>query len=163
TWDTPVRTDSVGIELHEDGNGIHPPASWQLEYVDADGTWHPVRGADYPTDTDTWHTVTFEAVTTTALRITFSGRPAGPYYHAVAVSEWEVYAVPAEDVPEVAVQTAVGEQLDLPPAVRMTFADAGPLWVPVRWEEVPVDATERPGTLTVVGTAQGQDAGHVHA
>ena len=163
TWDTPVRTDSVGIELDEDGDGILAPTSWQLEYVDADGTWHPVRGADYPTDTDTWHTVTFDAVTTTALRATFTGQTTGPYYHAVAVSEWEVYAVPAEELPEVVVETAVGEEPDLPPAVRMPFDDAGPLWVPVRWEDVPDDATERPGTLTVTGTAQGQAAEHVQA
>src|SRR5699024_12761463 len=36
TWDTPVRTDSVGIELHEDGNGINPPASWHPTYDDPD-------------------------------------------------------------------------------------------------------------------------------
>ena len=119
TWDAPVRTGSVGIELHRDGNWIRPPASWLVEYLDDAGDWQPVQGATYPTATDTWHTVTFTPVTTTALRATFRGQDEGAYVHSVAVSEWEVYAVQADALPDVDVATPVGTAPDLPEAVRV--------------------------------------------
>src|SRR5699024_5769681 len=42
SWDAPVRTDGAGIQFHRDSNWIRPPASWEIEYVDADGDWAPV-------------------------------------------------------------------------------------------------------------------------
>src|SRR5690625_6902965 len=99
TWDTPVRTDSVGIELHEDGNGILAPTSWQLEYVDADGTWHPVRGADYPTDTDTWHTVTSRQWPRQSFVSRLSGGPPGRTPPWSQIQEWMAWPFQAGAVP----------------------------------------------------------------
>ena len=46
------------------------PASWQIQYLD--GTdWKPVKAqGSYPIAKDTWCEVTFDPVTTTALRLT---------------------------------------------------------------------------------------------
>lgn len=162
-WETPVRVDGVGIEFHRDSNWIRPPASWVVEYLDTSGEWRPVEGAQYPTATGTWHEVDFEPVTTSALRATFHGQENGPYVHSVSVSEWEVYAVQADELPDVAVWTAVGEVPPLPPAVRLPFAGGEELWVPVRWRAVGADAYGTEGTFTVEGRAHGQAAGHVTA
>ncbi|GAA3810131.1 family 43 glycosylhydrolase [Cellulomonas soli] len=163
TWDAPVRTGGVGLQLHRDGNWIRPPASWTLEYLDAAGDWRPVEGATYPTATDVWHTVTFTPVTTTALRATFRGQDEGAAVHSVAVSEWEVYAVAADAIEPVAVATRTGQAPALPAAVRLPFGDAGRLWVPVNWRAVDPAAYAAPGTFTVEGRALGQAAGYVTA
>lgn len=158
TWDAPVRTGSVGIELHRDGNWIRPPASWVVEYRDEAGDWRPVEGATYPTATDEWHTVTFTPVTTTALRATFRGQDEGAYVHSVAASEWEVYAVQADTLPDVSVATPVGTAPELHEAVRV-----GGLWTPVNWRPVDPAQYAAEGTFTVEGRALGQAAGYLTA
>jgi len=163
TWDTPVRIGGMGIEFHRDSNWIRPPQSWQVEYVGPDGSWHPLEGADYPTTTDTWHDISFPPVTTTALRATFTGRPEGPYYHSVAVSEWEVDAAPATALTGIEVTTKPGQEPELPEAVRLPFADAGDLWVPVNWHSMPAADYESAGTFAVNGRALGQAEGNVQA
>lgn len=162
-WETPVRVDGVGIQFHRDSNWIRPPASWVVEYLDASGEWRPVEDASYPTAVNTWHEVDFEPVTTSALRATFHGLENGPYVHSVAVSEWEVYAVPATGLPAVEVWTAVGEEPQLPPAVRLPFPGGEELWVPVNWRPVDAEDYATEGTVTVEGRALGQAAGHVTA
>ncbi|MGC5167539.1 family 43 glycosylhydrolase [Luteimicrobium sp. DT211] len=161
-WDAPVRTGSVGIEFHRDSNWIRPPASWTLEYLDAGGDWKPVQDATYPTGTDTWQTVTFTPVTTTALRATFAGQPEGAYVHSVSVSEWEVYADAPSSVAPVAVTTKPGTAPDLPPAVR-TVVDGQLLWAPVTWR--PVDAADyaQEGTFQVQGRVLGDASGYLEA
>lgn len=162
-WDAPVRTGSVGIQFHRDGNWIRPPESWVVEYRDANGDWQQVDGATYPTTTGEWHTVTFEPVTTTALRATFQGLPEGPYVHSVSVSEWEVYAVQADSLPRIELVTSVGEAPVVPVAVRVPYGAAGSLWTPVNW--FPVDPSEYAdaGTFTVEGRVLGQKAGYITA
>ena len=140
-----------------------PPESWVVEYRDANGDWQPVAGATYPTATGEWHTVTFEPVTTTALRATFQGLPKGPFVHSVSVSEWEVYAVQADSLPGIELVTPVGEAPDLPVAVRVPFGAAGSQWTPVNW--FPVDPSDyaEAGTFTVEGRVLGQKAGYITA
>ncbi|NHB84194.1 hypothetical protein G7085_04970 [Tessaracoccus sp. HDW20] len=93
-FDTPVRVDGAGIAFHRDSNWIRPPASWRIDHLAADGTWQPVAttGA-YPNSTTAWNEVSFEPVTTLALRATFNGQASGAYFNSVSVSEWEVDAV----------------------------------------------------------------------
>lgn len=162
TWDAPVRTGSVGIEFHRDGNWIRQPSSWVVEYLDDAGAWQTVTGATYPTATDTWHTVTFDTVSTTALRATFRGLDEGPYVHSVSVSEWEVYAVAADSLPEVEVATPVGTAPTLPAAVRASYGSSS-AWVPVNWRPVDPADYAAEGTFTVEGRALGQKAGYVVA
>jgi hypothetical protein len=156
-WETPVRVDSVGIQFHRDSNWIRPPASWRLEYLDAQGDWQPVQGATYPTATNEWHEVSFEPVTTSALRATFNGQPNGPYFHSVSVSEWEVYGVGADAVPTIEVVTRPGVSPELPEAVRASF-DGIELWAPTNWRKVDPADYAAEGTFTVEGRALGVTA-----
>lgn len=161
-WQAPVHVGSVGIQFHQDSNWIRPPASWSLEYLDADGAWQPVQAATYPTTNNTWLTVTFTPVTTTALRATFAGRANGAYYHSVAVSEWEVNAVEPTAVAPVAVVTEPGVAPQLPPAVRVTTGGTQ-LWAPVTWRAIDPASYATEGTFTVEGRALGVAADHVTA
>ena len=161
-WSTPVRTDSVGIQFHQDSNWIRTPASWNLEFLDTEGDWRPVEGATYPTTVNTWLTVSFTPVTTTALRATFAGQANGAYFHSVSVSEWEVYAREAAAPAPVEVHTKPGVAPSLPAAVRITV-DGTPQWAPVTW--LPVEASDyaQAGTFTATGRALGVAAGLVEA
>jgi len=157
-WDAPVRVDGAGIEFEQDSNWIRPPASWHIEYVDEDGTWRPVEGAEYPTAANEWHDVSFDAVTTPALRAVFDGRAEGAAYHSVSVSEWEVYAVAADELMGPSVATEVGEAPELPEAVRLPYSDAGELWAPASWRDIPDEAYAEAGEFTATGVARGQTA-----
>jgi len=161
-WDAPVRTGSVGIQFQQDSNWIRPPASWKLEYLDASGDWKPVEGATYPTAANTWNTVTFTPVTTTALRATFAGRAEGAYYHSVSVSEWEVYGVVPTSYAPVDVATKPGVAPALPEAVRVTV-DGQQLWSPVTWRPVAASDYADEGTFTVEGRALGFTSAYVTA
>lgn len=161
-WEAPVRTGSVGIQFHQDGNWIRPPASWKLEYLDAAGDWQPVQGATYPTSVNAWNTVAFTPVTTTALRATFKGRPEGAYYHSVSVSEWEVYGVVPTGYAPVTVATKPGVAPALPQAVRVTV-DGQPLWAPVTWRPVAASSYADEGTFEVEGRALGYSSAYVTA
>ena len=161
-WDTPVHIGSVGIQFHQDSNWIRPPASWSMEYLDADGAWQPVQGATYPTTNNRWLDVTFTPVTTTALRATFAGRASGAYFNSVAVSEWEVNAVAPTAVAPVLVVTAPGVAPALPKAVRIT-AGGAQLWAPVSWRAIDPASYATEGTFTVEGRALGVAAEYVTA
>ncbi len=154
-WDAPVRVDSAGIQFHQDGNWIRPPESWRIEYLDEGGAWQPVPNAVVPTPANNvWHNVTFDPVTTTALRATFNGRPNGAYFHSVSVSEWEVYAVDGVIAPDVEVVTEPGVAPELPEAVRATAGDTE-LWAPVNWRDVDPADYAAEGSFTVEGRALG--------
>ena len=162
-WEAPVRVDSAGIQFHQDGNWIRPPDSWRIEYLDEGGAWQPVPNAVIPTPANNvWHNVTFDPVTTTALRATFNGRPNGAYFHSVSVSEWEVYAVDGVTAPDVEVVTEPGVAPELPEAVRAT-AGGTELWAPVNWRDVDPADYAAEGSFTVEGRALGVTGDHVTA
>ena len=162
-WEAPVRVDSAGIQFHQDGNWIRPPESWRIEYLDEDGAWQPVPNAVIPTPANNvWHDVTFDPVTTTALRATFNGRPNGAYFHSVSVSEWEVYAVDGVTAPDVEVVTEPGVAPEPPEAVRAT-AGGTELWAPVNWRDVDPADYAAEGSFTVEGRALGVTGDHVTA
>nr|WP_275889413.1 family 43 glycosylhydrolase [Nakamurella flavida] len=157
-WDAPVRVDGAGIQFHEDPNGIRPPASWEIEYLDADGDWTPVSGAQYPTATGRWNELSFDPVTTTSLRATFAGRPEGAKYHSVSVSEWEVYAVTPAAPEPVSVATKPGTAPALPEAVRLSDPSGGSVWAPVNWRPVDAASYAQAGTFSVEGRVLGYAA-----
>src|SRR5699024_232783 len=75
-WQFDVTTDEIGVWWYRDGPdeagaGMIPPRSWTLAYLDEDGqTWHEVRtDDDYARTSDGYARLTFDAVTTRALRI----------------------------------------------------------------------------------------------
>ncbi|MFH8252767.1 family 43 glycosylhydrolase [Microbacterium sp. B2969] len=161
-WTTPVRTGSVGIQFHQDSNWIRTPASWKLEYLDTTGDWRPVENATYPNTVNTWLTVSFTPVTTTALRATFAGRANGAYFHSVSVSEWEVYGRDAAVPAPIAVYTKPGVAPVLPAAVRITV-DGAQQWAPVTWLPVKAADYANAGTFTTTGRALGVASALVQA
>ncbi|HSC29651.1 MAG TPA: hypothetical protein VLD67_20410, partial [Vicinamibacterales bacterium] len=66
--------------------GVRVPQTWRLLYKDGD-RWKPVEGASrYGVDRDTWNTVTFTPVTTTALRLELTMQPG----FSAGLQEWRV-------------------------------------------------------------------------
>src|SRR5665648_516772 len=116
TWGVPVTVDSTEIMFWSDstagsGAGVAVPESWFVEYWDATTeAWVQVGNpSEYGVADTGTNVTTFDAVTTTQLRATLMNHPneAGTSRSAVAVSEWQVFAVedgePADTVaPEVA-------------------------------------------------------------
>ncbi len=94
TWDKTVTVNGSEVYWFDDtGNGgCRLPSSWQIQYLDGD-SWKPVKAkTSYPIAIDRWCEVTFEPVTTTALRLSvklLDGWSAG-------VHEWRVVAVEEE-------------------------------------------------------------------
>jgi hypothetical protein len=165
-WDVPVQINGAGIQFHRDNNWIRPPQKWNLEYQDDQGKWVPITLENYPTTVDRWLEVSFPAVKTKAIRAMFWGQASGQYFNSVAVSEWEVYGVQAQNLPKVSVKTAVGQPPQLPATVNLPFGgggDAGTLPVPVRWRDVEPRQFQTAGKFTVEGRAAGQAGGMVKA
>ena len=78
-----------------DANALRAPASWKLQYLDADGSWKDVpNSSEYGVDTgkNAPNEVTFDAVTTTALKLDMTAQAVDGGYASVGVPEWEVYA-----------------------------------------------------------------------
>ncbi|WP_329458882.1 beta-L-arabinofuranosidase domain-containing protein [Streptomyces sp. NBC_01497] len=72
TWDEALAADGVSVYWYDDtGHGsCRVPASWTVEYRSAAGDWTPVTGASaYGLAPDAFNDVRFDAVRTTALRI----------------------------------------------------------------------------------------------
>ena len=76
-WDGTVRANSSKVWFDVDSNALRAPASWKIQYLDADGTWKDVTSpSGYTTTTGKANpnTVTFDAVTTTALKLDMTGQ-----------------------------------------------------------------------------------------
>ncbi|MEU7875050.1 RICIN domain-containing protein [Dactylosporangium sp. NPDC049140] len=72
SYETPVNTGAVSVYWFDDtGAGqCRVPQSWQVQYLNASGQWTAVSGASaYGTALNTFNRVTFNAVTTSALRV----------------------------------------------------------------------------------------------
>lgn len=88
TWSQPIAVQGTQVYWFDDtGSGeCRPPVSWSLEYLEGD-TWKPVRtdGA-YAVTLDRWNTVTFNPVTTSALRLRLRMQEGW----AAGIHEWKV-------------------------------------------------------------------------
>jgi hypothetical protein len=158
----PVRVDRASIDFWSDsttgGAGVAVPKSWTLQYLNGT-TWTDVTGAtDFdPAVPGSTNQVTFDAVTTTALRATFNALPdaAGTAYSAVGVSEWRVFAAAATSIRTVDARTRVGVAPTLPPTVDVTYADGARLPVPVTWTAIDPARLSTIGDFTVAGFVAG--------
>jgi beta-L-arabinofuranosidase (glycosyl hydrolase family 127)/glycosyl hydrolase family 127 (putative beta-L-arabinofuranosidase) len=84
----PITTSSAAVYWYDDtGHGsTRVPQSWQLLYLD-NGRWTPVPGASaYGTDVNSWNTVTFGQVQTTAVRMNVLLQP----NYSAGILEWKV-------------------------------------------------------------------------
>lgn len=101
-WPKKDTTEWLGYEFQEaatvsnctvywfdDGpwGGCRVPKSWRILYLDAQGNWLPVTGADhYPTEKGTACTVNFDPVSTKALRL----EVVLPADNSAGLYEWSV-------------------------------------------------------------------------
>lgn len=88
-FDEPATVSSATVYWFDDApwGGFRVPAAWNIHYLDSEGTWRPVSGADrFGVEKGTSNTVNFDPVKTTALRLEVT-QPEG---NSTGVSEWEV-------------------------------------------------------------------------
>ncbi|WP_442576976.1 OmpL47-type beta-barrel domain-containing protein [Microbacterium sp. F51-2R] len=181
SWERPVTVSSSKIYLWQNhltpggDSGVMIPSAWKIEYRNTAGDWAPVTGAglSYPVPVlDTSAPVaslppveaTFDAVTTTAVRLTLDRQVFNSQRKATSVIEWQVWGVNApvvEPEPEdpnafidsehVAVRTQAGTAPTLPAKVWV-IGENGPLrYVDVQWGTVAASSYAAPGKFTVVG------------
>ncbi|MET8990650.1 Ig-like domain-containing protein [Nonomuraea wenchangensis] len=148
-WPEPVRLDQAEVYFFDDGGGVRVPASWQLQYwngtafVDIPGT--------YPVAADAYNAVSFDAVTTSRLRVRLESGAA-----SVGLLEVKAYAVPPDAVRPVHVPTLAGALPELPATVETTYADGGRGRAAVTWQQVTPDQVATGGrSFTVAGLAEG--------
>lgn len=186
TWSNPVVVSSTTVYLWQNfgvqDGGVMIPSAWSLDYQDASGDWMPVTGtslsyplpafdANAPTTSLPPVSASFDAVTTTALRLTVQRQVRDGEARATSVIEWQVDGIPAPDEPspgsggdfvavqDVAVRTTTGHVPTLPSRVWVS-PENGPLrYVDATWAPVPESSYAQPGTVQVRGTvADGDDA-----
>ncbi len=193
TWERPVTVSSSKLYLWQNhltpggDSGVMIPSAWKIEYRTAAGEWSPVTGADlaYPLPVlDTAAPIAslpvvqaeFDAVTTTAVRLTLDRVVFQNQRKATSVIEWEVWGVDApieEPEPEdpnafidaqaVAVRTVTGTAPTLPDTVWV-LGENGPLrYVDVEWAGVAPASYASPGEFEVVGDPAGYDGQTVSA
>jgi len=88
TFDDPVRVSETSVYWFDDtgGGSCRVPESWRMLYKTGD-TWLPVKpSGDFGTAKDTWNTVKFAPVRTTALRLELQMQPEW----SAGVHEWKV-------------------------------------------------------------------------
>jgi len=96
-WASPVTLNESRIQFWADhpagaNEGVAPPVAWHLEYWSGN-QWLPINSHDgYPTSTDSFADVTFDAITTQCVRAVFNASGSEDRHAAVAVQEWEALA-----------------------------------------------------------------------
>ena len=95
TWDEPVTIDETAAyfvhNLDGNGAGIAVPKSWKAQYRDADGEWTDVVATSpYGTEVDAYSTVSFEPVTTDALRLVLQAQGTVEGSGSLGLKEWQV-------------------------------------------------------------------------
>ncbi|MBT0994180.1 Ig-like domain-containing protein [Cellulomonas sp. DKR-3] len=153
TWDDPVRVDESRILFHSNGasDGVLPPASWKLEYLDGT-TWRDVPNpSTYGTTAGVFNAVTHDPVTTTAIRATLVRR--GASYPGII--EWQALAEAPTSVEDVAVRTTPGTAPELPEQVEIVYADGTRAQAPVSWQAVDPAQYAGEGSFTVLGFVDG--------
>ena len=163
-WDGQVRVNSAKVWFDVDSNALRAPASWRLQYLAEDGTWKDVSNpSGYGTSTGKANPneVTFDAVTTTALKLDMTAQPMGAGYASVAVAEWEVGSAAGEGTAVVAsegVTTATGTAPALPATVNVKYGDgdgAQTIQAPVIWRPIAADSYAQTGTFKAYGVVSG--------
>ena len=101
TWGFDVKVDQIGVWWFQDAAdtanaGMIAPRSWVLQYLDSDGTtWRDVTltgGSSYARTSTGFIPVSFEPVTTSALRIVAQAWGAAEGQGSVGIREWQVIA-----------------------------------------------------------------------
>ena len=112
--------DSTSVYYFQNGNGDFLPKAAEFEYLDEDGNWQSVTGAEgLGCEADRFNTTNFDRITTTAIRMTMEpacreDNQEDPS-RGTGVLEWQVMGIyaselPSKDVLEAAVKAAEGKQ-----------------------------------------------------
>jgi hypothetical protein len=150
-WEHPVKVDSADVYFFDDNGGVRVPASWKLQYWDGEAFVDVASPSEYGTAEDAYNTVTFDAVTTTRMRLVLESGEA-----SVGLLEWKVFAVPAERIRPVHVPTLAGAMPELPETVRLIYGDGSVTRAPVAWEAVTEEQVAEGGTrFDIVGIVEG--------
>lgn len=159
-WTTPQRVAGAEIAFWSDqtnpasADGVNIPKGWKAQYWTG-SAWADVTGAsEYTVNRDAVNTLTFDAVTTTKMRVVLQAAGTGPYA-AVAVSEWKVFADAPTSIEPIDVRTAVGTKPTLPATVDATFSDGSHADMPVTWAEVTDSQVAGEGSFVVSGIVPG--------
>lgn len=191
TWERPVTVTSSKLYLWQNritgDAGVMIPAAWKVEYRTAAGEWAPVTGAglEYPLPVlDTANPVsslppvqaTFDAVTTTGVRLVLDRVVFDGQRKATSVIEWEVWGVNAPvvdpdpedpnaflDSERVAVRTLTGTAPTLPERVWVIGEDGPLTYVDVEWAAIAASNYAAAGEFEVVGDPAGYDGQTVTA
>lgn len=191
TWERPVTVSSSKLYLWQNritgDAGVMIPAAWKVEYLTKAGEWMPVTGAglEYPVPVlDTANPVsslppvqaTFDAVTTTGVRLVLDRVVFDGQRKATSVIEWEVWGVDAPvvdpepedpnafiDAERVAVRTVTGTAPALPAQVWVIGEDGPLTYVDVEWAAVAASNYAAAGEFEVVGDPAGYDGQTVSA
>lgn len=191
TWERPVTVSSSKIYLWQNritgDAGVMIPAAWKVEYLTKAGEWAPVTGAglEYPLPVlDTANPVsslppvqaTFDAVTTTGVRLVLDRVVFDGQRKATSVIEWEVWGVNAPvvdpepedpnafiDSERVAVRTVTGTAPALPEQVWVIGEDGPLTYVDVEWAAVAESNYAAAGEFEVAGDPAGYDGQTVAA
>lgn len=92
TFNTPRTLSGAAVYWFDDarrGGGCRVPQSWELHYLDGD-TWRPVHASRYGVERDRYNRAVFEAVTTTALRLTAHLQDG----YSGGILSWRLYPMP---------------------------------------------------------------------
>lgn len=191
TWERPVTVSSSKLYLWQNritgDAGVMIPAAWKVEYLTKAGEWAPVTGAglEYPVPVlDTANPVsslppvqaTFDAVTTTGVRLVLDRVVFDGQRKATSVIEWEVWGVNAPvvdpepedpnafiDSERVAVRTVTGTAPALPEQVWVIGEDGPLTYVDVEWAAVAESKYAAAGEFEVAGDPAGYDGQTVTA
>jgi hypothetical protein len=68
-WSQPVTTNGSSVYFADDGGGVRLPASWTVQYWNGSAFVDVSDPSTYPIADNTFNAVTFDAVTTTRLRV----------------------------------------------------------------------------------------------
>jgi LPXTG-motif cell wall-anchored protein len=131
TWDRIVDVDSSELKFFSDqpeeaGAGVIVPRSWRIQYLDVStGQWLDVDAAgEYGRDREAFNPVSFETVSTTALRAVMQAWGETAAGGSSGIYEWRVFAAEAvEPEPDVVAPTVVLEQAPVPPASGWNTGD----------------------------------------
>lgn len=193
TWERAVTVSSSKLFLWQNhltpggDSGVMIPSAWKIEYRNAAGEWAPVTGAGLtyplpvlneaaPVTSQPAVQATFDAVTTTGVRLVLDRVVFSGQRKATSVIEWEVWGVNApieEPEPEdpnafidserVAVRTVAGTAPDLPERLWV-IGENGPLrYVDVEWAPVAASSYAGAGSFEVLGDPAGYDGQTVTA
>jgi hypothetical protein len=91
SWNSAITTDSTEIYWADDGGGLLPPASWVVQYWNGSAWVNVTNQSGEPTAINAFNDVTFDSVTTTALRISTQNSGTS----SVGAIQWVVPSIPS--------------------------------------------------------------------